>query len=67
MILYSNDENKLESLIHKYLTKKYKRIGRLEIFKHKQQDDTLVDDLFQFIQKPKIMKYITKIKECIKL
>ncbi len=36
MILYSNNENKLESLIHKYLSKKYKRIGRLEIFKHKQ-------------------------------
>ena len=32
MILYTSNEIRLENKIHKYIEKKYKRIGRLEIF-----------------------------------
>jgi hypothetical protein len=33
MFLYTTNEIKLEKKIHKYLGKKYERIGRLEIFR----------------------------------
>lgn len=38
MIIKSNNPVKLERMLHRKLEKKYKRIGRLEIFKCKQHD-----------------------------